>query len=392
MSVIPLSQFPRRTLQLAFAFLLAAGSAGSVVPQAAAASPAAREAAISSWDDAAAARGAVGTYFDDATGELVALLPASSGGSVSAADSASVRADASAVGLLARVELATIDKGTIDAIQTALLALRPSIPLTYGYAFYFDPRRQKVVLETEAPASAFASVSAKYGNYLQYDGGGFVTLSRQADYAPHFGGSDIFGPNQEGPGNNGCTTGFSVLYHGTPYMLTAGHCFTQGSALYNFHCLDNTCTSRSGSGSYMGYVSWQGGPNRDSELFYGSSYGGYIYTSATASKKVAGAGDPAVNGSGYCVSGAYGGTWCSHTDITNTASACESGTGWCLSNLSFFQGGTLPTSGDSGSPLYLDAGSEVAIRGSVIGLGAGGFYAEDWSQISGYFGVSILNG
>jgi hypothetical protein len=42
--------------------------------------------------------------------------------------------------------------------------------------------------------------------------------------------------------------------------------------------------------------------------------------------------------------------------------------------------------------LYLDAGSEVAIRGSVIGLGAGGFYAEDWSQISGYFGVSILNG
>lgn len=159
----------QRALRLAVAPLLAVGWAGLVLPSAAAASPAAsspavREAAIAQWDDAAAARGAVGTYFDAATGELVALLPASSSGAISSSDASSLVVNASSAGMLARVERATIDKPTIASIQGALAALRPSISQDYVYASYFDASQQKVVLESNAPATMFAGISAKYGD------------------------------------------------------------------------------------------------------------------------------------------------------------------------------------------------------------------------------------
>ena len=395
---VPWSRSARRTLKLFAASLMAVGWAGGAVSTTTAASPAARETAISAWDDAAAANGAIGTYYDESTGELVALLPASHGSSVAAADASSLVAKASSAGLAARVEPATIDKATIDGIQSALLALRFSIPLAYNYAFYFDPSKQKVVLQSNAPAESFASVTSKYGDHVQYSGTGVVTLSRMSDGPPHYGGADVVGPDEGTLARTGCTTGFSVIHNGATYMLTAGHCFRAGSTnpLYNYHCTNtgSGCTSIAGGGYYMGYVSWQGGPSVDAELISGSAYSGYIYTSATAYKPVAGAGDPVVNATGYCVSGAYSQTNCGHTDISSTGNICETigSQRWCVNNLSIFQYGVMPTWGDSGSPVYLDAGSEVAIRASVIALGYGTFYAEPWSQLYSYFGISIVNG
>ncbi len=381
MSGRPLFQHAQRTLQLAVATLLAVGWAGLLVPQAAAASPAAREAAISKWDDAAAARGAVGTYFDRATGELVALLPKSSGGAVSAADASSLVANASSAGLPARVELATVDKATIDNIQAALASLRPSISPAYAYASYFDSSQQKVVLQSNAPASLFASVTAKFGDRIEYVSG-FTLASRHSDAPPHWGGAVVVGPAYGRPGYiNGCTTGFAVTRGGLNYMLTAGHCFPQGSAnsLYNGPNL---------SGYYMGYVSWQAGSTVDAELIYGSSYQGYIYTGEYAFKPVSGAGNPVVNATGYCASGINSGTNCGHTDISNTAQICEAQ--YCLSNVSVFKFGVNIQVGDSGGPLYLDGGTIVYARGELIALTSSVFYAEDWSQLSSYFGISIL--
>ena len=373
-----LSECAQRTLQLVVASLVAVGWTGLMVPRAAAASPMAQETAISKWDDAAAARGAVGTYVDGATGELVALLPPSSGGGLNAADASSLLATASSAGLRSRVEPATIDRPTIDSIQATLASLRPSIPQTYTYASYFDPSQQKVVLQSNAPASSFATVIAEFGDRLEYVSG-FTLASRHSDSSPHWGGALIVGPALGQPGYlNGCTTGFAVTYNRVGYMLTAGHCFAQGVSTYNGPGL---------SGYYMGYVYWRAPATVDAELIGGSTYHGDIYTSETAYKPVVGAGDPVVNATGYCASGVTSGTNCGHTDVSNTGQVCEGV--YCLSNVSVFTGGVIMQEGDFGGPLYLDGGTEVAARGENIAFTGSAFYAEPWSQLSNYFGITI---
>jgi hypothetical protein len=323
----------------------------------------------------------VGTYYDASTDELVALMPASSGGTFSAADASSVVAKASSAGLHARVQSTAIAKSTVDEIQAALAALWPSFPQKYSYGFYFDPSQQKVVLQSDGPASLFATVMAKYSQLIKFSPG-FKVASRHSDAPPHWGGAVIVGPYPGRPGYlSGCTTGFAVTYKGTPYMLTAGHCFDQGASTYNGPNL---------SGYYMGYVSWRAGSTVDAELIYGSSYSGLIYTSETAYKVVLGAAyDPAVNSYGYCTSGITTGTHCDHTVLSNTAGTCYAPYG-CLSHLTLFNG-TVLSQGDSGGPFYLDNGSSVSARAMDTAEAGNVSYAEPWSQLSSYFGISIIN-
>jgi hypothetical protein len=279
------------------------------------------------------------------------------------------------------VEVATIDARTIADIQAELAGLRPSIPSQYDYAFYFDPSQQRVVLYSNGAPSLFASVTAKFGDHLKYING-FTLATRHSDNAPHWGGAVIVGPYFNHPGYiTGCTTGFTVIHAGSRYELTAGHCFPTGSsnALYNGPGL---------SGYYMGYAWWQADTMVDAELVSGSSYSAYIYISESNWAHVTSAGDPVVNMGGYCASGINSGETCSHTDTSNSATVCEGGY-LCAVNVSVFQGGGQTQEGDSGAPVYLRSG-DVAARGMLIAIAAGSiFWAEDWSQLSNYFGLSI---
>jgi hypothetical protein len=139
----------------------------------------------------------------------------------------------------------------------------------------------------------------------------------------------------------------------------------------------------------MGSVWWQADSFVDAELVAGSTYAGYIYTSESAAARVTSAGDPVVNGTGYCASGINSGQTCSHTDTSNSGTVCEGGY-LCAYNLSVFSGGGQTQEGDSGGPVYLSGGSTVAARGMLIAIASGSiFWAEPWSQLNSFFGLSI---
>jgi hypothetical protein len=289
---------------------------------------------------------------------------------------------ASSAGLRARVQRTTVAKSTVDGAEADLAALWASFPQKYSYAYYFDASQERVVIQSDGPASLFASVTAKYGSLIKFSRD-FKKATRHSDSPAHWAGAVIVGPAYQQPGYiNGCTTGFAVLYKGTPYMLTAGHCFDQGASTYNGPGL---------SGYYMGYVSWRAGSTVDAEVIYGSSYSGWIYTSETAYKPVLGtAHNPAVGSGGYCTSAINSGTHCDHTVLSNTASTCYAPYG-CLSNLTTINGTPIQV-GDSGGPFYLDNGSSVSARGIIIAVSGNTSYIEPWDQLASYFGISILLG
>lgn len=367
----------RRTLALAVASLLAVGWAGVVAPHAAAAvNPSDRAKSIQHFNDLAAVEGAVGTYFDAATGEVVAVLPPGNAGSFDTA-AASPLTYAASVGVPARVAKATIDKATIGEIEGALTSFRASLPTAYKYAFFFDPQRQVVIIQGDAPESAFASILSQFGAHVLYQRGTMSVDSRSADSPPHKGGASII----DAIGHS-CTTGFTVVYQGTNYLTTAGHCFAQGAMTWNTYVGTNQ----------MGAVYWRAGSTVDVELVYAEATG-RIYTSSTATKPVAGAYDPVVGYTQYCMSGYTSGVICNEIDWSNSVHFCPY---FCADNFAGFYG-TMAQNGDSGAPWYLDGGSWVSIAASHSGHFCQQYstctnYASRWSVIASYFGVSIRLG
>ena len=368
---------------LCAAFLVAVASTGMLARQTLAQGPMAREDAISRLNTLAASMGSVGTYSDPRTGEVVVLLPPSAqGNSVSPTDSTSLTDDALGLGLPVRLERTSITRASINHIDSALRDLRASVPGPYTYAYFFDPELQKVVVQSDGPESAFAAIEAQGAGQVEYRRAVFQLQTRAEDSQPFKGGAGLT------QGVNGplyCTSGFAVKIRGLNYLMTAAHCFAQGT-VNNYW-----------SGNYEGYVSWRG--NRtvvDAETIYGSNvtYGPYIYTSGAATKHVLSAADPVVGSPNYCVSGFVGGTSCGHVDVDNNATLCSD---VCTPNLAAFRNTPDTQAGDSGAPWYLDGGNSVGIRALHIGISCdlfGGnciYYATRWSVISSYFnGATIL--
>ena len=53
-------------------------------------------------------------------------------------------------------------------IETVLTDFRAALPTAYRYAFFFDPSTQKVVIEGDAPESAFASILREFAGDAVY--------------------------------------------------------------------------------------------------------------------------------------------------------------------------------------------------------------------------------
>jgi hypothetical protein len=248
----------------------------------------------------------------------------------------------------------------------------------HTFGTYLDPASGKVVVETDAPAEVLTSlVGTDATSVVVRRAAVSDSYHRRADVPSFWGGAGVTASHNV----PWCSTGFSVKNGaGTRFMVTAGHCFTNGTSVY----------AETG-GAPMGTVSGNGLPSQDMELIGGRSYGSSIYvggvTSSTGNPVVAAA-DPVVGFNQYCHSGRTTGENCGHTATSVNAQVCTSS--GCKAPVIAFTGGALPQGGDSGSPFYAKSGSNVHIRGIIIAVGGNTAYAEKWSRISSRFGVSIV--
>jgi hypothetical protein len=328
-------------------------------------------------------QGALGTYRDKSTQEIVAVVPASGISWFTKEGAASLGIDAPV-----RVVTANIDQPTIDAIQARLRDLRPVVPNTYSYGSYFDPEKGAVLIGSDAPQSAFSSVMADYRGQVVYEHTSPSLQSRIDDYAPHWGGSWL----QDAAGEH-CTAGYSVYlgsYHG---IVTAAHCFPLGDSIHD------------PSGNWFGGVNWRHNyPDTDAEILYGSSYQGMIYADPTVAYYPVRGYSLGVVGASYCVSGSGTyigsqqiiGNTCGHTDTSNSLQFCsnEYPPPGCANDLIVMEYGNFTVPGDSGAPWYVVGGSGntygAYILGSHVGTNSYQMFVEPYTKVHSVYGASVL--
>jgi hypothetical protein len=253
----------------------------------------------------------------------------------------------------------------------------------YTFGTYADPVTGKVIVESNAPQTALSSIVGSLGTQVIVRHEAIKDQWSRRDDIPAFWGGNGITLAGTAPSAR-CSGGYTVQNSaGTRYMITAGHCYTDGQV----------AVTELG-GRTVGTVWGNGLPSQDMELIYGGSYAPYIYTggvNSTTGAHVASAADPVVGFSNYCHSGRTTGENCGHTVNSVTATVCTSS--GCKSPVIAFTGGNLPQGGDSGSPFYAlsVSGSDRHIRGHIIAGNGTTEYAEKWSRVAARFGVSIAS-
>lgn len=266
----------------------------------------------------------------------------------------------------------------LSVIQSRITEFVKANGPRYSFGNFIDPYTNRIVLQTDAPAEPVAELISRYEEIVDVQRATVAdTFSRRDDIAPFWGGAGV-----TAAGAGLCSTGLSVRNgSGTRFMVTAGHCFTNGT---------NAITEIGGRS--VGRVGGNGLPTQDMELIGGSSYGAAIYVggvNSSTGNAVLGAGDPTPFFASYCHSGRTTGENCGHVVLSNFALVCTSS--GCKAPVIAYLGGNQIQGGDSGSPFYLKSGTNVFIRGINIAGGGGIAFAEKWSRIAGRFGVSIAN-
>jgi len=250
----------------------------------------------------------------------------------------------------------------------------------YTFGSYADPASGKVVIDTDAPANVVSSLVGSYRGMVNVRKKTISdNFSRRDDIPAFWGGAGITltAPNPR------CSSGYTVKNSaGTRFMVTAGHCFSNGQ----------TAVTELG-GRVVGTVSGNGLPSQDMELIGGQSYSPFIYVGGVNSSTgahVASAANPVVGFNNYCHSGRTTGENCGHTVNSVSATVCT--TSGCKSPVIAFTGGNLSQGGDSGSPFYANSVSapDKHIRGHIIAGDGVTAYAELWSRVSARYGVSIV--
>jgi hypothetical protein len=158
-----------------------------------------------------------------------------------------------------------------------------------GHGLFVRTKSPSPSLDAKLSALAGVSVTSELA-------GAEISLTRQADYAPFWGGARLINA-----GGGGCTSGFGV-YHavtGTRYIVTAAHC---GSGF------------TTPTGNVVGNTAWNGfGYKIDAQLV-STGVGGRIYDgvwndSSGYNKPVSGYAQTVV-GQWVCTSGSYSGAVC----------------------------------------------------------------------------------
>lgn len=198
-----------------------------------------------------------------------------------------------------------------------------------------------------------------------------LTASRTNDTSPYNAGDSI------SDGNVSCTAAFGTISHldGQKYMLTAAHCFTSGSYIYNQFCpydLAN-CPGAQGSGAFMGTVGARdvtdGGT--DTEVLRINSWYG-ITTGADSNPQLAFVSGYTSNPIGYqvCNDGATTGEICGL--VIDQSNVCRQeqgrqGQGHACYLVHAYNpsGGIANAEEDSGGPVFRFNGSSLEATGIV---------------------------
>jgi len=259
----------------------------------------------------------------------------------------------------------------------------------YTFGTYADPTTGNVVVDTNAPArlvatltnlrtdDRFASIKVQSRKEKTTD-----TYQRRDDIPAYYGGGGLLAPGAL------CSAGYPVRNSvGTRFMVTAGHCYANGTSVNTESNLRTV-----GTVSNRALASLGSGPV-DMELLGGQAYAGRIFTGGVTSSSsipVVAAGTAFVGYNAYCHSGRTTGEQCGHTATSISAQVCTA-TG-CKSPVIAFTGGTLPQGGDSGGAFYAKDGSGAWIRGHVVASSSSTGYVEPWTQVANTYGVSIVTG
>ena len=262
----------------------------------------------------------------------------------------------------------------------------------YTFGSYVDPSTGKIVLDTDAPAAVVASLTSLAGAAATEQSAASQVQVRRAtikdawhrrdDIPAFYGGGGIAASGAI------CSSGYPVRNAaGTVFMVTAGHCYANGTAV----------ATESGLNSY-GTVSNRRLPTvtghpQDMELIGGRPYAGRVFTGgvvSTSSVPIVSAGAAVVGFNNYCHSGRTTGEQCGHTATSVTAQVCTA-TG-CKAPVIAYTGGLIQQGGDSGGSFYVKDASGAWIRGHVIASGPSTGYVTPWTVVSAQYGVSIVTG
>jgi hypothetical protein len=152
-----------------------------------------------------------------------------------------------------------------SAIQSRIVNYARAHQGEHTFGSYVDQASGKVVIETDAPSNVVSSLVGSFGAQVKVRKQTISEhFSRRDDIAPFWGGAGITltAPNPR------CSAGYTVRNAvGTLFMVTAGHCFSNGQ----------TAVTELG-GRVVGTVSGNGLPSQDMELIGGQSYSPFIYT------------------------------------------------------------------------------------------------------------------
>jgi len=323
-------------------------------------------------DQLAKTQRGLGAYRDATTRQIVVAMPKAVVANFTAANITSVGAP---VG----VRASQFDGASIAAMESEVEGLHTRLTGNQAIVSGYDIRRDLFTIRSDASESVFLDFEARYPGKVAYTYGGTVLTSRHDDYAPNWGGAELYAN-----GRLQCTSGYTVSTGSKNYMVTAGHCFPVLYGVYG------------GTGRYWGRVtSRRDNPNTDVELIGDGSYGPYIYVSSNGAATVHGWSPSQIGASPYCVSGAANGTHCDYTDIADNQTVTF-GNGQTTSGLVELAGtGTI--GGDSGAPAYAMNGSAF-ILGSVVGgspvcspiPSSCIVYVEPWPRVQSVYGVSLL--
>jgi hypothetical protein len=303
------------------------------------------------------ADGSLGLRHDQAAGEFVVVYPDGEAASPAAFTN---------LGYRVRVEESTLSAATVTAFTEAIESrtFHPDAG-DYSYGSYVDVVADVIVLGTDAPASVIDPFVAEFGDAVEVRHGETGRL-RHADPEPHWGGASI---------TNGpflCTSGFTGDAGGTRVMVTAGHCFDPGNAVFS-------TGGGQAWGTFLRHVAF---PDPDLAIIAGTTYEGAIYVGGVASESgaaVTSFGDPVVGDGGYCWSGQTSGEVCGNTVVSLTGQLCDAA--GCTNNLTV-SNGALTQPGDSGSPWYQISGDgTISIRGITVGVVAGSNVWHRYSQV-----------
>lgn len=221
----------------------------------------------------------------------------------------------SALGIPVRIETQNPDSAAIEDLEAALEDLHGRVRGDYGFGY--EPAVRKMVVQSEAPVAEFAALEKAYPGLISYRPGTWAhTADWSNDSQRHWGGAWLQG------GGWACTSGYAMEdNNGYRYMLTAGHCFTNGTST-------NMGTAvRPSQGDPWSY--W------DAELLKGHSYAGYVYVSRTGGNKVKNAANPGV-GYQYCTTGRSSGFKCAWTVQVVNKTICFNDQPSCFHDLAGF--------------------------------------------------------